>query len=174
MGQTSMPVLRQVRPNLGNATLWRRLRAYWREPVVYELAEACEVELPGIVGYDDAGKIVLLPRGFRCDLASTPRLAWLCGLRPDAPCLLLPGIVHDFYYRYGYFLSPSGGMLCAGYGRLYADKLLAALVHTYTGLRLPALTVYAAVRACGCPAWRHNARYRAGSGAAALQGDYTD
>ena len=109
----NMPVLRQVRPNLGNATLWRRLRAYWREPVVYELAEACEVELPGIVGYDDAGKIVLLPRGFRCDLASTPRLAWLCGLRPDAPGLLLPGIVHDFYYRYGYFLSPSGGMLCA-------------------------------------------------------------
>ena len=101
-------------------------------------------------------------------------MAWLCGLRPDAPGLLLPGIVHDFYYRYGYFLSPSGGMLCAGYGRLYADKLLAALVHTYTGLRLPALTVYAAVRACGWPAWRHNARYRAGSGTAALQGDYID
>ncbi len=169
-----MPVLRQVRVDLGTASLWQRLRAYWRESVVYELAEDCEVEIPGVVGYDDAGKIVLLPRGFRCDLASTPRLAWLCGLRPDAPGLLLPGIVHDFYYRYGYFLSPSGEMLCAGYGRLYADKLLAALAHTYTGLRLPALTVYAAVRACGWPAWRANEKWRKAPYRQALQGEYQD
>ena len=45
----NMPVLRQMRVDLGTASLWQRLRAYWRESVVYELAEDCEVEIPGVV-----------------------------------------------------------------------------------------------------------------------------
>lgn len=143
-------------------------------PVVYELAQDCEVAIPGIVDFDERDEIILLPKGFRCDLASTPRVAWLCGLRQDAPGLLLPGIVHDWYYRHGHFLAPSGRVRCGGRGRLYADKLLAALVHQQTGLRLTALVVYVAVRLFGWTAWRHNARYRRLGGLTALWGDYID
>lgn len=171
-----MPLLRQIHRDT-DRPLWRRL-LWFREPVIYELAEpyGITVQCP-----DGQWRRLVLPAGFRSDLASAPRIAWLFGFRPDG-VLAVPGLFHDWYYRHGGVLT---GVVYgdfrwaepAGDGtRLWGDRLFRALVRQIGGLCLPAWAGYAALRLFGWAAWRHNARYRraAATGKMQLKGDYHD
>lgn len=164
-----MPVLRQIQHPMHRRGLWARLKAMYRQPVVYEVAEEYSVS----ASLGGRRYVIGLPAGFRSDLASTPRLAWLFGLRPDAPALLLPCLLHDFYYRHGYYATHDGGRLCEGYGQAFADRVLADQVYRMSGLHVPAMVVRLALWLFGWLAWRHNARYRRIGGLTALRGDYT-
>lgn len=172
----TMPLLRQL-PRDTDRPLRHRLRG-WREPVVYELAEpyAITVQCPG--GHC---RRLALPAGFRSDLASAPRIAWLFGFRPDG-LLAVPGLFHDWYYRHGHVLTDvvygdfRWAELVGDGTRLWGDRLFRCLVRQIGGLWFPAWAGYLALRVFGWFAWRHNAKYRraAARGEMQLKGDYDD
>ena len=167
-----MPVLRQVR-RTPEGPWWRRLLNWFGGAVVYEVAENFEYPLR-------YGVTLILPSGFRSDLASTPRLSWLFGFRPDG-MMTIPGLFHDFHYRHGFVLIVADKGFWAEQvgdgGRAWGDGLFRELVHDITGLRLPAWAAWAALRLFGGIAWRQNEKYRRAaweSGMWQLQGDYRD
>ena len=153
-----MPIVRQL-PRDPDAPLWSRLRL-WREPVIYEIMVDYELALE-VEGRPAA---LVLPAGFRSDLASTPRLSWLIGCRPDGP-LQLAAWFHDYYYRHGHLLARTGNETrpwphFRGRGKLWADRLFYLLARRTIGVRAPAWLALAALALCGWPAWAANALYR--------------
>lgn len=168
-----MPVLRQL-PRDPDRPLWRRLLQI-REPVIYELVEDYTISVR-VWGY--WGQL-WLPRGFRSDLASTPRLSWLFGFRPDG-AMMIPGLFHDWYYRHGSIELLTGSDSTATFGfatRRGGDRLFLQLARQVTGLRLPPRAAWAALRLCGWWSWRANEKYRLAfkeTGQFQLHGDYSD
>ena len=164
----AMPVMRQL-PRDTDRPLWRRLLGLW-EPIVYELAEP----YTHTVWIDGRPVNILLPAGFRSDLASTPSFTWVFGFRPDG-VLMIPGLIHDWYYRHGYLLTDKHETICQDRGKLWADKLLASLTARISGVKTPGILALIALAICGWPAWHHNARYREAAertGKVQLKGDY--
>ena len=166
----NMPILRQMAPDVQGEGLLARLRAMYRRPVVYEVAEnyRCFVTIAG------RRELLLLPAGFRTDLASTPRISWALGFRPDSPALLLPGLWHDWYYRFGYYLGDGDRPLYRGRGRAFADREFAMQVCRRCGLFGPAIVARLALWVGGWPAWRVNEKWRKAPYRQALQGEYQD
>ena len=152
----AMPILRQL-PRDTDRPLWRRL-LWWTEPVIYELVEDY---IHGTTLWTGERVILFLPAGFRADLASTPRVSWLFGYRPDG-LLLVPGLFHDWFYRHGFVIDAGvPGRRHIGHGdKAFGDRLLAHLAHEISGLRLPGLVARVALTLFGWPAWRHNKKYR--------------
>ena len=163
-----MPVLRQL-PRDTDRPFLKRLFG-WREPVVYELVE--HYVYPTWI--DGVPRRILLPAGFRTDLASTPSVSWIFGFRPDG-VLLVPGLIHDWYYRHGYLLTSRHMTICRGRGKLWADRLLAQVTAQVAGVKTPGTLALLALALCGWPAWWSNARYRDAAertGKVQLKGDY--
>ncbi len=68
----------------------------WRWMTVirkWEVGEDWEFDLPD-------GQRIVIPKGFIFDGASIPRLFW--GILSPTGLLLIPGLIHDFGYRYDY------------------------------------------------------------------------
>lgn len=166
-----MPVLRQVR-RAPEGPWWRRALNWFGGTVVYEVAE--EFLYPA--NLHNGFWNLTLPAGFRSDLATTPRLSWLFGFRPDGQ-LLIPSLFHDFWYRHGCILAlnTNGEMKWVVSGKWDADLMFAGLVHEASGLRLPGFIGFIALALFGWPAWLSNAKYRKaarGTGELQLRGDY--
>ena len=166
----AMPVMRQL-PRDTDRPRWRRFLGLWA-PVVYELAEDYTHATTLWTG---ERVILFIPAGFRSDLASTPRISWLFGYRPDG-LLLVPGLFHDFFYRHGFVVDVAGpGRRHIRGSKAFGDRLLAHLTDEVSGLRLPGLVAWIALALFGRPAWRKNDKYRRAyraSGTYQLQGDY--
>ena len=60
----------------------------------WELTEDWEFKLP------DDEPVVVIPKGFIFDGASIPRPLW--GILSPTGLLMIPGLIHDFAYRYDY------------------------------------------------------------------------
>lgn len=170
----AMPVLRQL-PRDTDKPLWQRL-LWWREPIIYEVVEDYYYQTCLWTGRP---VILLLPAGFRCDLASTPRFSWVFGYRPDG-LLLAPGLFHDFYYRHGFVIDcavPGRNFIGKG-ERAFGDRLLAHMTREISGLALPGFLALAVLTLFGWPAWKHNEQYRMRAkerkycGIYELQGEY--
>lgn len=173
-----MPICRQLARDPDGPILARLRR--WREPVVYEIVVDYELTLT----LDGKEAALVLPAGFRSDLASTPRLSWLFGFRPDGP-VMLAAWFHDYYYRHGHLLARTGAETrpwphFQGRGKLWADRLFYLLARRVIGLRAPAWLALAALAAFGWPAWIGNALWRDMAAEPPwpnikiLHGDYTD
>ncbi len=101
-----MPVTRQIyRRSTG--PLWRRLVRWQRGPVICEIVEPYTYDTT----IDGRPVQLFLPPGFRSDLASSPRLSWLVGFRPDG-VMALPAWFHDFllspWIFFGFFCLHCG------------------------------------------------------------------
>lgn len=183
-----MPALRQIH-KIPEGPWWRRALCWWRTPVVYEVAEDFDL----YIRPEPHGRAVWLrlPRGFRSDLASTPRISWLFGFRPDNPALCLAGLYHDFFYRFGWHMELVENQKDAYLhdritrGKLYGDRMFCRMVAEFAHVKMPGYLAFAALSLFGWPAWQANAKYRAMAVdaenrrknplfTAALRGDYTD
>ena len=80
-----------------------------------ELTEDYRIYVPSL------GCIILIPKGFICDLASVPRPLWVV-IPPDG-ILMIGGIVHDFYYKYHCLFESHHMIICEGNGKTFGDKL---------------------------------------------------
>lgn len=169
----AMPLLRQL-PRYPDRPLWRRV-LWWTAPVVYELAEDY---IYATTLWTGERVILFIPAGFRSDLASTPRISWLFGYRPDG-LLLVPGLFHDFFYRHGFVVDvgvPGRRRHIGHRNKAFGDRLLAHLTEEISGLRLPGLVAWIALALFGWPAWLHNGKHRDAAKrfwTYQLKGDYT-
>ncbi len=73
----------------------------------------------------DNGVTIIIPKGFRFDGASIPRLFWM--ILSPVGLLLIPGLIHDYGYRYGLLwrLDDDGCLVeyQRGAGKKYWDLL---------------------------------------------------
>lgn len=102
---------------------------------------------------------IIIPRGFIFDGASIPKmLRWF--LSPVG-ILLIPGLVHDFGYRYNYLLCKIGDTHewhMKDAGKAEFDTLFLEIANHINGLPALNILAYWAVKYFGQGAWNaHNA-----------------
>ena len=115
----------------------------------WKLIENWEHRLPDQTG-------IVIPKDFEFDGASIPRIFWVI-LAPTG-LLLIPGLVHDFGYRYDYLLQHprNGGPLeeyKKGAGRRYWDDLFRDVAININGFKIINRIAWLALRVGGWLAW---------------------
>jgi len=105
------------------------------------------------------GTVVVIPEGFIFDGASTPKLFW--ALMAPTGSLLLPGLVHDFGYRYSYLWAvckqtgvPYKYGQCRG--QKFFDEIFRDVSLSVSGLKFVSVFSYLTLRLFGFLAWRSN------------------
>lgn len=95
-----MPILRPIyMPIRESGGFWVATCHWMTTRRKWQLVEDWEVVLP-------EGNRIVLPAGFISDGATAPRIFW--PFMPPAGPLLLPSLIHDFAYRYGYLWELDG------------------------------------------------------------------
>ena len=170
----TMPTTRQVWRDPAKRPLWRRVLAI-HDPVIVEI-----VDEPGYIyttRIDGKPADLMLPHGFRTDGASSPPFSWRFGFRPDG-ILAVGSYFHDFYYRHGFLLDPTGHRIFSGRGKAFADRLLAQVTAEVSGVQAPGTIAKITLSLCGWPAWWGGKKYRDKCAAdhkhVELIGDYGD
>lgn len=99
-----MPKLIPVPIKTRHEQIWIRIWRWITSIRKWELIEDWEYKL------SDDEPVIVIPKGFIFDGASIPRPLW--GLLSPTGLLLIPGLIHDFAYRYDYLwaLDPAGSV----------------------------------------------------------------
>ena len=122
----------------------------------WKLIEDWEYVLPD-------GPKIIVPKGFRFDGASIPRSLW--ALLSPTGLLLIPGLIHDFAYRYDYFwaLDEEGNAYKyeEGAGRKFWDGIFKEVGIEVNGLAVIDTLAWFALATAGWWAWRSNRKLNA-------------
>lgn len=110
--------------------------------------------------YEHGGDTFIVPKGFVFDGASIPRPFW--PLLSPIGLLLLPGLIHDFGYRYNYIWCKDASAAC-GYvkkyenaDQLFWDKLFYAVGKEVNGMKIIDCIAFIALKSLGHLAWNEN------------------
>lgn len=128
--------------------LWRWITAVRR----WEVADDWEYDLPD-------GTTTVIPKGFVFDGASIPKPLW--GILSPTGLLLIPGLIHDFAYRYNYLwvLDEKGYVdryRPEGAGRDVWDPLFLKVGMAVNNMYVINAIAFIAVKTMGSFAWRKN------------------
>lgn len=111
------------------------------------------------------GTTILIESGFDFDGASIPRPLW--ALLSPVGLLLIPGLIHDYAYRYDYLIAVDGNGNRSKYkenaGRKQWDRLFREVGKDVNGLTLIDMLAWLALSVGGWWAWyrrRKEARLR--------------
>lgn len=149
---SEMPLLRPLPIPTKNRRFFMRILVWLYEPREWELAANWEYKL-------SSGDRIIIPKGFRFDGASIPRPLWAF-LNPSG-LLLIPGLIHDYGYRYKQLWKiDEGGITVSPYKeglkRTDWDRLLLDVGKQINGTRIINLAAFLAVYLLGVGAWRKN------------------
>lgn len=148
-----MPTLRPLPISTLGRPWYARLWIWWTSTRRWEVVEDWYFKLPD-------NMTIIIPAGFVFDGASIPRPLWWV-LSPVG-LLLIPGLVHDFAYRYGYLLLPSTHPRLRptgeGFGRRHWDRLFRDVATQVNGLTVISPIAYYLLRLGAWPAWRAHRR----------------
>ncbi len=105
---------------------------------------------------------LVVPRGFRYDGASVPRILWsVIGLRPDG-LVRAAALLHDWIYRHGGKLPPGSYRRDDGEGghwtRKSADLLFGRVMRESGVSKLKRRLAYLGVRVGGRRSWKSNGK----------------
>ena len=146
-----MPKLTPLPIKTKGKELPEQIRAWITETRKWEVAEKWDFILPN-------GEIILIPEGFEFDGASIPRPLWW--LLSPTGLLLIPGLIHDFGYRYDYILTyDSKGMVCKGHGgagQEYWDNLFYEVGMEVNDMEEINYLAWLALSLMGKAAWKLN------------------
>lgn len=126
----------------------------WRtSPRKWMMAEDWKYKLPG------RRPVIVIPKDFIFDGASVPRVLW--SLVSPIGLLLIPGLIHDFAYRYDFLWAICVDdkyvykhYVCAG--RKYWDSLFEEVAAEVNGTVFIDFLAMLAIRFFGFIAWRNN------------------
>ena len=103
------------------------------------------------------GVVVRIPAGFVTDFASIPRPLW--PLLSPTGILMIPAILHDWYYQYNFFETDAVdgsrpfGIVFAGRGKRFADAVFRQVAHVVNGMVIPNGAAWVFLGVFGWPAW---------------------
>jgi len=104
----------------------------------------------------DNGVEIVLPKDFRFDGASIPRIFW--AVLSPVGLLLIPGLIHDYGYRFNQIWQKSTNGQIKPYmedaGRKAWDDLFQSVGIQVNGFALIDFIAWVGVRIGGCFAWR--------------------
>jgi len=146
------PIVRRVRIPTKGVPWYKRLWIVLSKPLMWELMEDYRLPL-----WD--GSEIVIEKGFIMDFASIPRIFWwLPGLSPVG-ILMIPGLVHDHYYKVGSEIGREYKdwlfmQTKKRFRRRYGDRLFLRIGKHVNGVVLIDYIAYAAVRLFGWHAWR--------------------
>ncbi|MDR3089853.1 MAG: DUF1353 domain-containing protein [Desulfobulbaceae bacterium] len=161
-----MPILKPLPLATREQGLFTRIKNWLWSPRVWELQANYRLYWLGAdVPVEFLGQIWVLPKGFRTDFASSPRLFWPFGMDPQG-ILLIPSLFHDFGYRHGFFMAednPNLGayVVWAGQDQTFFDDALMAISKKVNGMAAPGLLAKAALAVGGWLSWKEAGKYRA-------------
>ena len=148
----SMPVLRPIPIPTRGRSLLMRIVVWIQQVRTWEVVENWEYTLP-----TDNTRIVI-PRGFRFDGASIPRPLWAI-LNPIG-LLMIPGLIHDYGYRYRQLWKVEDDGTVSRYERegnkATWDGLFRKTGRAVNGMSFINFAAWLAVYFGGFGAWRSN------------------
>ena len=149
----AMPQMRPISiPSKGQRNSLDRISAWMFEVRQWELTEDWSFKLP------NDGPTVMLHKGFVFDGASIPRPLW--GLLSPTGLLLIPGLVHDYAYRYEFLWQLNEDDTVSKYkiaeGRECWDTLFFEIGKEVNGLTFIDKLAHYAVSKFGDSPWENN------------------
>ena len=139
-----MPVLIPIPIKTQGRGYWTALKIWLTQSRKWEIAEEFNFFINGVE--------YRISEGFIFDGASIPRLFWAV-LSPTG-ILLVPGLVHDYVYRYQGLFSFIAGLI--PYTRKQSDQLFREIAISVNGFKAINKTAYFILRSCGKIAWEKN------------------
>ena len=147
-----MPVLRPWPIETKGCGLPKRLWRWVTTVRQWEVMENWEYSLP------NGGPRIIIPRGFLFDGASIPRPLW--GVLSPIGLLLIPGLIHDFGYRYDYlWAKEADGTIYKygkGQGQHFWDTIFKDVGKAVNGMAVIDTLGWATLSVAGWWAWRSN------------------
>ena len=149
-----MPCLRAVPIKTKNKKWWQRARlhkSYVRNWEVYKQWK-----------FKRFGTIFVIPKSFIFDGASIPKYLWSSFGSPTG-VLFVPGLIHDFAYRYGYiWVKYSDGEYGKYYGnQKHWDDLFCELGKDMNNSKAVSRVAWSMLRMFGRFAWKANRKRNA-------------
>ena len=148
-----MPMMKPVAIKTKHKSFFVRLWRWMTYVRRWEVAADWRYTLPG-----SAGQNIVIPKSFIFDGASIPKPLW--GLLSPTGLLLIPGLIHDFAYRYDYLwaINQDGEAykLQQGVGQTYWDKLFKQVGFEVNGMRILDSLAWLALMLGGKAAWKKN------------------
>lgn len=146
-----MPILRPVPIETKGQPFWKQVWILLTCVRKWQVVGNWHFKMP-----DDT--VVIIPDGFELDLASTPKFLW--GILDPAGVLMIPGIIHDFGYRFDYLWTiDANGCLVKymeGAGKAYWDEQFLQIDLKVNGLRLTGHLSWFGLQIGGGSAWYNN------------------
>ena len=146
-----MPILKPVRIPTKNLGWFTGLHKWFTAKRVWRVHQDWYFTCP------DIGFICVIPQGFVFDGASIPRPLWWF-LSPTG-IMLIPGLVHDFAYRYDFLLAFRAGKkvpIRVNFGKVYWDMVFRELAREVNDVLLLHWVVWVCVAGGGYFAWKKN------------------
>lgn len=152
MHPEEMPILQPLPiPTLG-LELPKRLKHWIFSIRKWQVAADWHYTLPGNRPH------IIIPKGFKFDGASIPRALW--GILSPTGLLLIPGLIHDFGYRYDYLwaLDEDGALYKYGKGKgqHFWDLLFRDVGEAVNGMKVIDRISCFTLTVAGRMAWRSN------------------
>jgi Protein of unknown function (DUF1353) len=146
-----MPKLAPLPIKTKGKSFFARTRAWITEVRTWEVVEDWQYEL-------SVGKTMIVPKGFVFDGASIPRPLWAI-LSPTG-LLLIPGLIHDFAYRFDYvWVLNSQGQVYKeheGAGQEYWDQVFYRVGREVNGMEVLNFLAWFSLALMGRIAWNSN------------------
>lgn len=97
---------------------------------------------------------ILKKQGFVFDGASIPKI--FTNLLSPTGILFIPGLFHDFGYKYQCLLDCKGNRIFNGESQAFFDRMFDDISIQVNGMIVPSLTAYAALRGLGFISWNNH------------------
>ena len=146
-----MPSLKPIPLGGGDEVSWWQSVKDWRKNArKFMVVEDWYYTLP-------CGTRIMIPKGFIFDGASVPRFLW--PLLDPFGILLIPGLIHDFGYRYNFLLNGDGDPIMINAGQKHFDEIFLNVAKKCNGLFITNKMAWRSLRIFGRVAW-NNGRKR--------------
>jgi len=150
-----MPALRPLPIKTKDFPWYKRIYKWIRSNRKWEIVEDWEFTLPN-------GVKITIPAGFVFDGASIPRPLW--GVLSPVGILLIPGLPHDYAYRYGFLWATTKAGSRYKYGNHFGqeswDELFFEISEQVNGMKAVSWAAWSMLWAFGCIAWAKNKKTR--------------
>ncbi len=142
-----MPSLKPIPLGDGeDSSVWQSITDWRKNARKFMLIEDWYYTLPN-------GIRIYIPKGFIFDGASVPRFLW--PILDPFGILMIPGLIHDFGYRYNFLLDEMGLPIYVNYGQAHFDQIFFEVAKKCNGLFITDKTAWRTLRIFGPIAWKN-------------------